>query len=180
MWTIPDYFISNFNELSIDYLKFVFEQSEKKLIELVKAGEDLTKKAHSILAIAITVFTLSLGSFFTLHLEDSFIKVALITISALSFISVALLIKPLISYSTYVTGSDPSSLLLEKNLTNFSNDLFRIKNMYLNETVEYQKRIDYNRKINIERANFVDRAMFTLMLSPFFAWLLGCVFLYIF
>jgi len=180
MWKIPDYFIENFNELNLDYLKFVFEQSEKKLIELIKTGEYITKKAHSILVVSVTVFTLCLGSFFTLHFEETFINVALITISTLSFISVVLLIKPLISYDTFVTGSDPSSLFKEKLLTNFSSDVNRIKNLYLNESVEYQTRIDFNRAINRKRTRYVDWSMFILLGSPFTGWLLGWLFTYFF
>ena len=180
MWKLPDYFISNFNEVKLDYLKFVFEQAEKKLVELVRAGEDITKKAYTILGIAVTVFTLSIGGIFGFKFDEPLVVTALIILSSMAFISIVLLVHPILSYATYIIGSDPSSLFKEELVDNFTNDEDRIKNLFLNESVEYQKRIDYNRKINRQRTRYVDFSMSVLVISPFISglicWLVSNVF----
>jgi len=173
MWELPKYFKNNFSDVSLGFLKFVFSQSEKKLNELVKAGEDITKKAHTILGISVTIFTLSLGGLFGFELKDPFIQVFLISISSIAFVSIALLIKPLLSYGAHLLGSDPSDLFKEELIANFTTDLSKEKNLYMNESVNYQGRINYNRKMNLERTKYVDLSMYLLVGSPFIGGLLS-------
>ncbi len=174
---LPKYFTDNFNSISLDYLKFTFVQSEKFLIELVRTGENITKKAHAILAIAVTILTITLGAVFGFKVEGQEIIIATIVLSAFSLIAIILLVKPLWSYNTYVIGTPPKSLLQEEFVSKFSDESNILKNLYLNEILDYQSRITFNECINRQRTKYVDISMFLLVGSPLLSW--GAGFIYV-
>ena len=173
MWTLPEYLNLKFNEIKLDYLKFSFEQAEKFLNELVRTGDNISKKAHAVLVIAISIFTLSLSAWSSSVIKSPELIVAAICLSSISFVVVVILIHPIWSYKTYVSGSDPSSLLKQELVESFSDQDNVLKNLILTELVNYQYRIDHNDKINMHRIKYVDRAMFLLVAAPILSWLFG-------
>jgi hypothetical protein len=170
----PEFIKENFNTLSVDYFKFIFEQSEKFLNRLVTVGENITKKAHAILIIAVSVFTLSVGCVFTM--DDQKIVFCSVVLAILSVGAILLLLKPLISYTFSVQGSMPKKLLDKDFVESFSTDENIIKNLILNEIIDYQTRIDDNAVTNRNRIQYVDYSMFLLVSAPFISWIASLIF----
>jgi len=169
----PQYLNDNFNSLSLEYFKFIFDQSEKFLSRLVTVSENITKKAHAILVISVSLLTLSLSGVFTL--KDSQLIASSVLLCVMSLLVILLLLKPLVSYSLSVPGTPPNKLIDKDFIVNFSSQENIVKNLFLTEILDYQDRIDSNAKQNKQRIHYVDAAMLLLVAAPFISWLFGII-----
>jgi hypothetical protein len=170
-WSLPQYLYDNYSDITIEFLEFALAQAEKILNETVRSGEGITEKAYKVLTIGVSVLT---GSIIYLVQNvypvqkagwESPISVAALLAVPMCLTSIWLLIRPLKSYETFVAGSPPKLVLVEKLIKGFPGKQ-QIKNALLNECHNYQERIDQSDAQNRTRGQAVDQAMYWLLALP--------------
>jgi hypothetical protein len=174
-WHSPKYFERNFSSLSIDTLRFILEQSEKFLEELIKNSENITHKANVLLTITVSLFSLSLSGLvavfqpnsLVLPLSVEFLKITLVLFTVLFSIVLIILMYPILSYKIFPIGTQTNRLLRQDFFENFETSEGTLKNLLLNECISYQNRITYNEQVNGRRGKYVDTAMLILAFAPF-------------
>jgi hypothetical protein len=165
-WKLPEYFNERFNRIGSDYLQFVFEQAEKKLIETVRTGEAITERTYRMTGITLFILTGLLINF--LSSEDKLSEFYLATCLSIPLCLgsiILLLSKPLHGSLTHGSGSSPASLLKKELVEDFGDEDQR-KRLLLRECIGYQEKIDHHKKLNRQRTANMNIAVYTLAFIP--------------
>ena len=152
---------------SIEHLKFVFSQAEKRLDDSHKTFEATTTKTVTLITLIVAILsTLSAYFFVNNDFEGSF-SPKLFTVLILCFYSFAILvyiIKNILPHDYQPSGSSPSLLLTERP-TELSEEL-HLKDIYYSELVNYDNRISHNFNINNPRLKRIKKSIISLTLLP--------------
>lgn len=176
-WQLPEYINDNFDRISLDFYKAVFEQSESILKEKIDNGDLITKRAFVLISIAAPAMTLSLG--FLSGQSHELFKVAAFCEAIFCFISLIILCPIILKRVSYPMGYSPRWALKEDFIKKFVNEdgspnhEMVMKNLYLNMSVTNDMRISKNEQKNIDRVKYVDSALLLLCASPFLSGLVG-------
>jgi hypothetical protein len=154
---------------SIEYLKFVFYQAEKKLEDSNKSYEYTTSKTVTILSVTITIVTaLSSYSFINLDIHGVFSPklAAAIFTNAYVFLILLSLIRNVKSFEYHPLGSSPDKLYVEKP-NNATQEHF-FSDILDSEIRNYNRRISENYELNKKRVSRLDSAICFLVFMPIF------------
>ena len=132
--------------------KFIFEQGEKHLKDLIETGQQIAKKTSNLLSIVSTLLIALVGFGITKLTATGFdVLVGTTLLSAIYLYVAAILLYQNIRPIRYQTlGLHPRRLFDDK-LFNESNKEYRMEAIYINEIIECQKRIDTNTEVNEKR-----------------------------
>lgn len=180
-WELPEYFKDNFENIGLDFFKLVFEQSEHILTDKLQTGENITQRAFVTVGIASSTLALSCGFLAGNAVITDYFKIALILESALCFITLILLVNPILSRVVGPLGSSPKNLLHPEYISSFPtadldkrNELV-IKNLYLSLCQTNQSRITFNEAQNLRRVKKVDKALILLSSSPLLSLIIALI-----
>jgi hypothetical protein len=148
-WTIDQSI--NVDRLSMDELKLIFNQAEKRLDETVKRGESIASKTMSMitlmagLLIALSGYIISIWKGFPALTNKDWVGIVgcLYLLGLLIYV-----INNVMTHKYLVVGSQPEDLI---NSTYSGEDISGSKIlllMYINEIENYNWRIDYNTTLN--------------------------------
>ena len=148
-WTIDQSI--NVDRLSMDELKLIFSQAEKRLDDTVKQGESIASKTMSMitlmagLLIALSGYTISIWKgFYALTTKDWVGIVGCLYLLGLLIYA----INNVMTHNHHVAGSKPEDLV---NATYSEDDIAGNKMlllMYINEIEDYNWRIECNTMLN--------------------------------
>ena len=167
-WKIPNTVEDNWQEINIEYLRFVFDQAEKRLSETVKTSDNISSKGYRIVGITVTLLTVISTYLLRQNLNDqeeviaersALIAVVIVTVSL--FLSV----RSIWRYNLEVPGSEPSKTLLDFRVSDYEGEN-QYKSYLLNEIVAYQDRMTHNFLLNKRRMSYVDYAILLLIALP--------------
>lgn len=162
--------LSNESNVTIDDVRFIFSQAEKRLDDTIKTGETIASKTTTILTVMIAVIV---GvSAFLINKWTGFAEIDnKIIVSAVAIIYVALvlvyMIKNVLPNHYYVGGSLPKDLFSD---VYFNDNVDRTKQtvyMYMSEIENYQFRIEKNWSVNDERWSKYIGSVIALLIMPF-------------
>jgi len=154
---------------SIDHLKFVFSQAEKRLDDSNKTFDATTTKSITLITLTVALLsTLSAYFFINNDFSGSF-DPKLFTVLTFALYSLCILIylsKNILAHNYLPTGSLPSILLSEcpDGLT----EELHLKDVYYSELVNYDKRITHNYSMNNSRIDRINNSIKLLVYLPVF------------
>lgn len=161
-----DFKFKEWKEIPLDVIKFYFNQAEKSLDETMKTFESTAKKSQQILAICITIITVSLKYLIATEANIEFRGISFFTF--LTGVIIIIQLRKNLFYNTRigVKGGSPSITINKKLLLkDFSNEEKYI-NTVLSECIKYQKRIDNNKRVNNSRSIRLRVSLFLFFLLP--------------
>jgi|GEM_PF-1304422 len=142
------------NRVSIDDVKLVFAQAEKRLDDTVKTGELIAGKTMTLMTLMAGLFV-ALSGFFISNWNgwsqmNAKLFVAIVGSVYILFL-VTYMLKNVLPSEYFVLGSNPRELMspsfYDPALPKDKIAIF----MYMSEIENYDLRIEYNRQRNIER-----------------------------
>jgi hypothetical protein len=152
-------------------LQFIFNQSEKLLIETVGSGESVLSRSIILLSILLAIATSEIGYILTVITTEPTPSKMLATVTVLLIYTLFALYK--LSFNLFgkqykLIGSQPKDYLHNWYYKNKFEKL-RIKAMMIAEIRSYQDRIDINNGVNKIRWNCFEFALvLTLAIPPIF------------
>lgn len=155
---------------SIDHLKFVFSQAEKRLEDSNKAYEYITSKTVTILSVTIAIITaLSSYSFLNFDIHGVFSPKVTTAISASIYVFIILisLIRNVKSFEYHPLGSSPDKLYVE--IPNGATKEQFFSDILYSEIKNYNKRISENYDFNKKRVSRLDSSIMFLIFMPVFS-----------
>ena len=157
------------NNASIDDLKYIFNQAEKRLESTIKNSDNISTKTYTLLTALLAIIT-ALCAYFISNWKsfDSIDnKQALAVLTILYAIMTAFsILKNVLPVSYHPMGTMPKDIFVEELFSNDANGQ-RIKNLYLTEIESYNDRIKVNWSINDRRWKRYTRAVKALFCMPF-------------
>jgi len=153
--------------LKDDEAKFIFEQAEKHLKDQIETSAQINTKATTLLTvisglmIALIGFAISRWASTKL---DMMVGATLLGSFFLYYI-VWQLLKALQPKLYTPIGIHPKDMFTDKAI-NENNKDYRLKAFYVNEIIEYQKRIDRNKDVNEERWALINYALKLISYAP--------------
>lgn len=185
-WEVPNFFREQINEISLEYYKIVFEQSETILKSKIENGDIITTRAFTLAGIAAPAMTLSIGFFVGYSSSDQFFKVASAIEALICFVSIAILVPIILKRNSYQPGASPRKLFKEEWVSPYldettSNEL-PVKVLYLQLACTNDFRISESERQNRLRIRNVDISLLLLCVSPALSagltYLAGCFHLF--
>jgi len=166
------------DKVSMDELKLIFGQAEKRLDDTVRQGESIASKTMSMITLMSGLLIGLSGYIISVWKSPSFLtNKDLVGIFGCLYILGILIyvVRNLMTYKYAVAGSKPEKLI---NGNYFSEDIRRDKMlllMYLNEIENYNWRIKHNENLNHRRWHRYRISIFFILGFPFFLVLLYSV-----
>jgi hypothetical protein len=163
------------DKVSMDELKLIFGQAEKRLDDTVRQGESIASKTMSMitlmsgLLIALSGYIISIWDTPTSLTNKDLVGIfgCLYILGVLIYV-----MRNLMTYKYAVAGSKPEKLI---NANYFNEDIQRDKMlllMYLNEIEDYNWRIEKNTNLNRRRWRRYRVSIFLFLCFPLFLILL--------
>lgn len=163
--------IENFENVSIDDVKFLFSQAEKKLDDTIKVSEAITSRSYTIITLLAGILTATTGILLKGLIENKIKSYqSILTITALIYLITCLLFLIWnISATKYWTlGSEPQHLCKNIFFTNEIQKELRTIYLYINEIEFYQERIEINLEKNRTRLVVLRNVIRAVFCLPFF------------
>lgn len=158
--------ITDSSKIHIDALRFTFQQAEVKLKEILATTDDLAKRFTQLTVFLVAVSTALAGYTFSQYLTSSLLFPAA---AATLVYSLAVLIWAAsnLTFKQYHTlGSEPALLFHPAFFTAGIPAIDQVKNMYLSELENYQRRIIFNREKNVTRARRYKQCLILALCIP--------------
>jgi len=166
-WSIQ---LSNENNVTLDDVKFIFSQAEKRLDDTIKTGESIASKTTTLLTlmtgIIVGVSAYLINKWTDFKTFDNKTIIAAVSIIYVFFVLVYM-IRNVLPNHYYVAGSLPKDLFIDAF---FKDDVDRKKQttyIYMSEIEDYQLRIDKNWITNDERWSKYITSVIALLIMPF-------------
>lgn len=164
--------VKNSDTSTLDQLKFIFSQSEKRLEDSHKTFDATTNKTITLITLTVAIFSTLTTYFFLQNDINGVFNEKLFTVlllSLYSFFILLLLIRNILPYSYQPSGTKPNELL---NINFYSylgenKDDVILKDMYYSELVNYDFRITHNFSINEPRLERIRVSIQLLAIFPF-------------
>lgn len=170
--TNKNFSITNTDLASLDELKFVFYQAEKRLEDSHKTYDSTTGKSITLITLTVAIFS-TLAAFFFLHNDTSgSFDPKLFTVLILSFYIFYILtqlIRNILPGDYQPNGTLPSDLLNKQfydGRDKTPEDENVLKDMYYSELVNYDFRIKDNFNSNSPRLGRIRRSIILLVTFP--------------
>jgi hypothetical protein len=170
--------IENFDFVSIDDVKFIFYQAEKRLDDILKIGDNINAKTYTVISIITALLIGLLGTLVSKISKNEFDAISLTTFIGSIYLLLMLkhAIKNILPFNYQSLGTQPNEMV--KNdffVEEFPKELRTIY-LYYAEIEDYQYRIDTNREINSKRWETLTKTINYLFAFPL---LLGFLYLII-
>lgn len=168
-----EFSVKNPDAHSIDQLKFIFSQAEKRLEDSHKTFDATTTKSVTLLTLSVAIFSTLVTYFFLQNDFGGSFSPKLFTIFALSiyiFCVLFLIVKNILPRNYQPTGSLPSKLLnkISSEFEGQVNEELVLKELYYSELVNYDFRINQNFAINSPRLGIISCTIDLLVWFPVF------------
>lgn len=159
----------NVDRASLDDIRFVFAQAEKRLDDSVKTGELITSRTMTLMTLMAGLL-IALSGFFISNWNGWAKLNARVLVSLIGVLyilgTVTYMLKNVLPDEYFVLGSYPRDLITP----NFYDPALPADKiailMYISEIENYDSRIDYNRKKNNTRWNRYRHSLIALWLMP--------------
>ncbi len=163
--------IANENNVTLEDVKFIFEQAEKRLDDTVKTGASISSKNTGILTV-MTGVIIALSSYVidkwvSFSSVDNKIFVSFVAVAYISAL-IAYMIKNILPSHYHVVGSLPQELFVQQFFEDSLERQKQIIYLYMSETENYQFRITHNESKNKNRWICYMTSMIALVIMPFF------------
>jgi len=162
--------VSNENNVTIEDVKFIYSQAEKRLDDTIKTGETIASKTTTILTL-MTGIIVGVSAYIVNKWEGLTSVDNKIIVSTIAIIYVALvlvyMIRNVLPNHYHVAGSLPKDLFSD---VYFNDSVDRNKQtiyLYMSEIENYQFRIEKNGTVNDERWSKYIGSIIALLIMPF-------------
>ncbi len=155
---------------TIEHLKFVFSQAEKRLEDSNKSFEYTTSKTVTLLSVAFAILTALLSySFLNIDINGVFSpKLATVIFASIYMFAILhLLLRNVRSFEYHPLGSSPDKLYVE--IPNGATKEQFFSDIMYSEIKNYNKRITENYDFNKKRVSRLDLAIWLLIFMPVFS-----------
>lgn len=159
--------VKNADNHSLEHLKFVFSQAEKRLEDSHKTFESSTSKSVTLITLIVALLSALTAYFFV---NNDFLGVfspklfSVFIVCAYMFFVLIYIIKNILPHDYQPSGSSPS-LLLSECPPNIEQEL-HLKDVYYSELVNYDKRIEHNFTMNNPRLERIRKSIVLLTCMP--------------
>jgi hypothetical protein len=154
---------------SIDDLKFVFSQVEKRVKETADEGDRINSKSLTIIGICLTVMTGLIGYIVSNYKNDPIPLTGTAIYGIFSLFNICTLLKQNIYPIQYISvGSYPSDLLTDEIFEDLEENETPEYRMIYSEILEYQERVMINKNSNDTRNKLIKIAYDNLYQMPAF------------
>jgi len=157
------------DRISLDDVKFVFAQAEKRLDDTVKRGELIANRTITLMTL-MTGVLIALSGFFVSNWNGWPVlnaKTLVSFVGAIYMLSiVTYMLKNILSNEYYVLGSKPRELMSPNFYSPFLSSDRIVIFMYMSEIESYDFRIDHNSKINDASWKRFRHSLIALWLMP--------------
>lgn len=165
-WNPPDSYKA---KLTLEDLKFLFEQSEKLLNSTVEESDTITDRNNTLLNLVTALLVALFGYSVTQFISSTRVNELIIT-SAIGatylFIGGIYTFYSLLPKTYLVAGSPPADNFNENYFQPSIPDNDRIRVYYMNEIVNYKFKIDQNGEINKLKWKRYKKSVFMLIAFP--------------
>lgn len=158
---------------SIEHLKFVFSQAEKRLDESHKTFETTTTKSVTLITLIVALLSALTAYFFVNNDFSGVFSPKLFSVFVVSvyiFFVLIYIVKNILPHDYQPSGSSPSSLLTECPQYDISEKELKqelhLKDVYYSELVGYDKRIEHNFTMNNPRLERIRISINMLIYMP--------------
>ncbi len=162
--------IENFHNVTLDDLKLILAQAEKKLDDSIKNIDATTAKAISFITLSTAFFVAQSAYFFTNFDHNGTFEPKLFTVflsSVYNFCIIMYLIRIVLPQNYYPIGTTPDDLLKNEFFTDeFKQNGLSTKYLYLCEIESYTRRIKHNFTINSDRLGRLRKAIKAICFLP--------------
>lgn len=163
--------IEKFENLTLEDVKFLFSQAEKKLDDTIKVSEAITTRSYTIITLLVGILTATTGILLKSLIENGvrYYQSILLMAAIVYLISCLLLLIWNISATKYWTlGSEPKYLSRNIFFTDEIAKELRTIYLYMNEIEFYQERIEINLEKNHTRFIILRNVIRAMFILPFF------------
>jgi len=163
--------IVKFENITVEDVKFLFSQAEKKLDDTIKVSEAITTRSYTIITLLVGILSATTAILLKSLIDNgvkNYQSVLIITAIVYLIICLLFLIWNISATKYWTLGSEPQYLCRNIFFTDEIPKELRTVYLYMNEIEFYQERIEINLEKNRTRfvmLRNVIRAMFSL---PFF------------
>jgi hypothetical protein len=173
----------NKDKLTLDDVKFIFEQSDKRLKKTTEIGQIIVARTVTIISILTGLIIGIIGYIFSrieLKSGADSICVALMLL-CMYLISLAVYAaKNIQGHNYYEIGREPKLLLIDAFFNPQIKDCERIKVIYISEIENNQSAIEHNKPINVERWKMFNSLLWCIVSTPILMLFLYVLMEYIF
>lgn len=162
--------VSNESNISLDDVKFIFYQAEKRLESTIKNSDNVSTKTLSIVAALLAIITGCCAYIISnwVSLEKMNNKSITASIAVVYAILIGgYMIKNVLPAAYHSMGSMPKDLFLDRFFTSDFNEERRTIHLYMNEIEDYNKRIKINWENNNDRWGRYTGSVIALFIMPF-------------
>jgi hypothetical protein len=152
---------------SIEHLKFVFSQAEKRLDESHKTFETTTTKSVTLITLNVALLSALTAYFFVNNDFSGVFSPKLFSVFIVCvylFLILIYIVKNILPHDYQPSGSSPSLLLTE--CPPDVNEELHLKDVYYSELVGYDKRIEHNFTMNNPRLERIRKSINLLIYMP--------------
>ena len=167
----------NFNNLSIEEAKFIFEQSDKFLKDKVETSQVIVARTTTLLTLIIGIIIGLISYSITIWQKNCVLSPDIITalgISLYSFVICFFLIRNISPKNYLISGREPSRIITNEFFT-ASDEKIRILWIYLSEIKANQFKIDKNEEVNNKRWHVFKMCLWLITSLPFVLFILYVV-----
>ncbi|GAB3881504.1 hypothetical protein [Spirosoma agri] len=172
--------VADVSKVSIEDLKFIFAQAEKRLDDSIKNFDITTTKSTSFITLSSTLLTALTAYFFINHDPRGTFDPKLCTVSVTCLYLFAILTrfvwiilpKSIEPIGTYPQDLYNDNVLYEDPKTADNSAKPYIKEIYLTELQSYDRRIQHNETVNQNRQNVFNQSVWLICAMPVIATIL--------
>ena len=155
-------------EIDKEEAKFIFEQSEKLLKDIVDTNILIINRTTTLTTLVVAVMLTLIGFSFNRWIAYNYIDDYIITAIVITFyyFCLCIMLTKNIQPKQYgVCGAQPKDLFVGSFYTEVTKEK-RVMNFYCNEIINYQKKIDMNKITNEKRWRLFNNSLWGIVLSP--------------
>lgn len=161
--------LKNWENVNKDVYKFCFEQSEKRLKDVLDDSEKITSRTYSLIGILIPVLSVCLGIVLkSILMKSEFGFIGGICIISILILGVCLFFLASIikKREVWFSGTEPQDILLSHYVEiDTLVDDEPLKYMYLSEMEQIQHKIESNKSSNEKRIGIFSKCLTTIVVT---------------
>jgi hypothetical protein len=162
--------IRNFHNVTLDDLKLILAQAEKKLDDSIKNIDATTTKTISFISLSTAILVAQTAYFFTSFDQSGTFDPKLFAVflsSVYTFIIVMCLVHIVLPQNYFPIGTTPDELFKNEFFTDeFKQNELSTKYLYLCEIESYTRRIKHNFTVNSARLSRLRKSIKAICLLP--------------
>ena len=160
---------TNIEKITLDEAKFIFEQAEKLLQQVINSSNIIISRTTTLISIAIALMVALTGYSFTKYQSNSLhdpLFISSVYGSVYLFVLCFLLVLNIKSKDYSMTGANPKDLLNNSIFVFDSEHDKRIITLYANEITNYQEKIRKNIQTNKNRWSLFNWTLYLMICTP--------------